>query len=300
MTKWLHILFFLSAPIFVAAQISLPKTNDAVVASKAQNWDHAVELIDIALADPKESLDAYSWYVAGFIWKEKYKTEESDLRSSQMREKAVNFLQKSLSMDKEKKYRKDIDAAIRYLAISYFNDALKRSKEIKAATENEPEEIYKKFRDLLRSISPLTDFSEYDKQMFKSLGQSHYHLWEVNTTDKRHAVKSNDYFQKVLILDENDCDALNNLVILHYNQGVYAIRSINLQSDMSDLIVKQDEAIRMFHLALPYAQQCFDNCKRSPEYYKALMYCHRALGNDEEYDRLKKDFEVTFGNHIGK
>lgn len=295
MTKQLIILFAVLLSIGVKAQDPLVKTNAAILACKAEKWEEALSLSDQALKDPFEGSQAYTWYVAGFIWKELYKLEESALRNSPMREKSIQYLQKAIALDKEKKFKKDIDAALRYLAISYFNDALKRSKEISAISENEPEEIYSKFRDLLRSIAPLTDFNEYDKQMFKSLGQSHYHLWELNTTDKSHAIKSSSYFQKVLILDENDCDALHNLVILHYNQGVYSIRSVDVQSDISELIVKQDEAIRQFHLALPYAQKCFDNCKKTPENYKALMYCYRALGNEEAYDRLKLEFDNSRG-----
>ncbi len=295
MTKNLIILFAVLFPIWAKAQDPLAKTNAAILACKAEKWEEAVSMADQAIADPQEASQAYTWYVAGFIWKELYKLEESSFRTSPMREKSIQYLQKAITLDKDKKYKKDIDAALRYLAISYFNDALKRSKEISAISENEPEEIYSKFRDLLHSIAPLTDFSEYDKQMFKSLGQSHYRLWELNTTDRTHAIKSNSYFQKVLILDENDCDALHNLVILHYNQGVYAIRSVDVQSDISELIIKQEEAIRQFHLALPYAQKCFDVCKKTPEYYKALMYCYRALGNDEAYDRLKLEFDNSRG-----
>jgi tetratricopeptide (TPR) repeat protein len=234
---------------------------------------------------------AQSWYIAGFIYKELYKDQESEMRESPFREKAIQYLQNALTLDKNGENTQNAKAAVRYLAVSYFNDALKRSKEITLATADEPEALYQKFRYCMRLVNVQTDFTEYDKQIFKSLGQAHYRMWEQNTSASGIAARSADYFQRVLIIDESDCEAKFNLVIIYYNQGVHKIRSLDLQSDLNDLIASQESAIRFFNKALPYAQACFDSCPSKVEYYKGLMFCNRALGKEDEYLRLKTQLE---------
>ncbi|MFN6377801.1 MAG: hypothetical protein ACK4WD_00895 [Flavobacteriales bacterium] len=283
--------FLLTVGARVAAQDALPLTQLAGELCSQNRLIEASREAEKAISDPVEMKVAQSWYIAGFIYKELYKDQESEMRESPFREKAIQYLQNALTLDKNGENTQNAKAAVRYLAISYFNDALKRSKEITAATADEPEALYQKFRHCMRLVNVQTDFTEYDKQIFKSLGQAHYRMWEQNTSASGIAARSADYFQRVLILDESDCEAKFNLVIIYYNQGVHKIRSLDLQSDLNDLIASQELAIRFFNKALPYAQDCFDSCPSRVEYYKGLMFCNRALGKEEEYLRLKAQLE---------
>ena len=72
------------------------------------------------------------------------------------------------------------------------------------------------------------------------------------------------------------------------------IRKIGAQTDMMDLIAIQDESVKKFKSAIPYAQQAFSSCTPSSTNYKVLMVVNRALGNEEEYLRLKKESEKKF------
>ena len=84
------------------------------------------------------------------------------------------------------------------------------------------------------------------------------------------------------------------MAIVNYNQGVYMIRKIGAQTDMMDLITIQDESVKKFKSAIPYAQQSFESCTPSPANYKVLMFVNRALGREEEFLRLKKESEKKF------
>lgn len=273
------------------SQSDLPLTNEAVQLVEKGNLLEAEKKILEATAQPQEKDQPYCWYAKGFIEKEIYKTLESKNKNSLHRKEAVTSLSRALSLDSKREHTEMIHSALRYIAVSYFNDALLRSPEITKSNAAEPEELYAEFRRIMRIINPLTNFEEYDKQIFKALGQSHYKLWEENPKDFSEALIANDYFQRVLIVDENDCEALFNLVILHYNQGVHRIRSIDLNTDISELIPIQDAAIRNFNTALPFAQKCFDQCPPSVEHYKGLMFCNRALSNENEYNSLKIELE---------
>jgi hypothetical protein len=144
------------------------------------------------------------------------------------------------------------------------------------------------------------DFTSYDIQFSKAMGQAHYKLWENDPTLQSEAEVCADFYERVLILDENDCEAKFNLVILRYNQGVYRIRSMNTNTDISEMITMQESAIRYFYKAMPLAQACFEQCPPAVNYYKGLMFCHRALGNEAEYERLRLELEEKIAEGIIK
>lgn len=293
MKAWINIVLFLCLPFGQSlAQSTLPLASEAAELCEAGQLNAAQTVVEKSMLDAKEKKSAYAWYVAGFVYKEIYKTSEQEIRNSSARDKAVNYLKTALQLDKSGEHTQNIKAALRFLSISYFNDALKRTKEINSASSNEPEEIYSNFRNTMRLVNIQTDFTEYDKQLFKALGQAHYKLWESDTKTQSFASRSAEYYQRVLMLDENDCEALFNLVILYYNQGVIKIRSLDISTDISEMIPIQESAIRQFNKAMPYAKKCFETCPAKVEYYKGLMFCHRALGNEEEFERLKKELEI--------
>jgi hypothetical protein len=72
------------------------------------------------------------------------------------------------------------------------------------------------------------------------------------------------------------------------------IRKIGTQTDMMELISIQDESVKKFKSAVPYAQQAFNSCSSSPSNYKVLMLVNKALGKEDEYLRLKKESEKKF------
>lgn len=292
MKKGIYILLcLLWSAIQSVAQSTHPLTDEATRLYDQKDLNSAQTIIQKALNDPKEKGDSYTWYVAGFIQKEIYKAKETNNRTSASRKEAVRLLEKSILLDTKREHIEMSHAALRYLAVSYFNDALTRTREITKESAHEPEELYTEFRRIMRIINPSTDFSEYDKQIFKAMGEAYYRMWEYDSKDVAAAAKANEYFQKVLIVDDNDCEALFDLVILNYNQGVYKIRSIDLNTDLSDLIPMQESAIRYFNIALPYAERCFANCPKKVEYYKGLMFCNRSLGKEERYLELKNELE---------
>jgi tetratricopeptide (TPR) repeat protein len=126
------------------------------------------------------------------------------------------------------------------------------------------------------------------------MAEGHYRNWIKNTEDNHHYTLCLDYYSKVLGLDNRNCTANLNLAIVNYNQGVYMIRKIGAQTDMMDLIAIQDESVKKFKSAIPYAQQAFASCTPSITNYKVLMFVNRALGREEEFLRLKKESEKKF------
>jgi hypothetical protein len=257
-----------------------------------KKFDEALVQIDEGFKSNDLNSDPNAWYVKGFILKELYKQKEANQRQSNYRYRSIAALKKAREFDTNLEFTANIDAALQFIAFTYFNDALLRSAEIDSESENEPIDLYKKFEELYKgSDAELKDLKvEFNSKM----AEGHYRNWIKNTEDNHHYTLCLEYYSKVLGLDNRNCTANLNLAIVHYNQGVYMIRKIGAQTDMMDLIAIQDESVKKFKSAIPYAQQAFASCTPSITNYKVLMFVNRALGREEEFLRLKKESEKKF------
>jgi tetratricopeptide (TPR) repeat protein len=268
-----------------------PAVKRATSECQSKMFDQALLSIDEALTDEEEKNNPYAWYVKGFIYKEIYKDQESKQKESTARSKAIECFKHSMGLDSEKKYLSMNQSAMRFLATSFYNDALKRTKEMTKETESEPELLYQQFKENMSLVDPSFSFKTFDAEIYKSLAQGHYSIWQNNTQDPHHANQCNTYYTKLLSVDPTNCEASYNLSILHYNQGVYKIRSIDSNMDIIELIMIQDECVQLFKEALPHAENTFKNCPPKIDYYKALMFTYRALGKEDMYTKYLNESE---------
>lgn len=288
--------FFLLFIFFGVANVSLSQVNPQVAKAAElctlKKYDEALAQINDGFALFDLNSDPNAWYVKGFILKELYKQKESNQRQSNYRERSVAALKKAREFDTQSEFSTNIDAAFQYISFTYFNDALSMTAEMDTESENEPVNLFKKFEELYKgSEAELKDLKiEFNSKM----AEGHYRNWIINTDNNHHYALCLDYYSKVLSLDNLNCTANLNLAIVNYNQGVYMIRKIGSQTDMMDLISIQDESVKKFKSAVPYAQQAFNSCTSSPSNYKVLMLVNKALGKEDEYLRLKKESEKKF------
>lgn len=266
-------------------------TNRAARLCQEKDYAGAREAITLALESEDEKNHPYAWYVSGFIHKEIYKALETGMRSSTARATAVRDMEKSLNLDTGGEYRKMTCEALRYLATTYLNDALLMTRDMTPGAEQEPELVYSEFERIMAIADPRADLLPYRLEMLRKLAQAHYLLWEKNVTKRNHYDLAVGYYQQVLKVEPADCESNCNLAILYYNNGVHKIRMISSTTDMMDLILIQNECIELFRLALPLAETTFNSCPPRLDYYKAMMFIHRALGNEDLYDEYKSHSE---------
>ena len=288
--------FLLFLILLGVAQMGYSQVNP-IVAKAAElcdekKYDEALAQIDDGFILASLNSDANAWFVKGFILKELYKQKEANQRKSNYRYRSVAALTKAREFDSNLEFASNIDAAFQYIAFTYFNDALLRSAEMDNESENEPLDLFKKFEELYKGSD--VELKDLKLEFNSKMAEGHYRNWIKNTEDTHHYVLCLDYYSKVLSLDNRNCTANLNLAIVNYNQGVFMIRKIGAQTDMMDLISIQDESVKKFKAAMPYAQQAFASCTPAPTNYKVLMFVNRALGREEEYLRLKKESEKKF------
>ena len=275
----------------ICAQVN-PFVAEASQLCADKKFDEALAKIDEGFKSNDLNTDPNAWFVKGFILKELYKQKEANQRQSNFRYRSVAALTKAREFDSNLEYASNIDAALQFVAFTYYNDALLRSAEMDSESENEPLDLFKKFEELYKGSD--AELKDLKVELNSKMAEGHYRNWIKNTEDNHHYTLCLEYYSKVLSLDNRNCTANLNLAIVNYNQGVYMIRKIGAQTDMMDLISIQDESVKKFKSAIPYAQQAFASCSASPTNYKVLMFVNRALGREEEYLRLKKESEKKF------
>jgi hypothetical protein len=288
--------FLLILILLAVAQMGECQVNTLVAKAaelcEEKKYDEALAQIDEGFKSADLNADPNAWFVKGYILKELYKQKEASQRQSNYRYRSVAALKKAREFDVNLEFATNIDAALQFIAFTYYNDALLRSAEMSSESENEPIDLYKKFEELYKGSE--TELKDLKVEFHSKMAEGHYRNWIINTEDNHHYDMCLEFYAKVLVLDNRNCTANLNLAIVNYNQGVYMIRKIGAQTDMMDLIAIQDESVKKFKAAIPYAQQAFAACNPSSTNYKVLMFVNRALGREDEYLRLKKESEKKF------
>lgn len=289
-TKWITMIT-ICAFSGVTAQI-MPLTNEAARLCQSKQFDDALLKIEEAKNDPQEINDSYMWYVDGFIHKEIYKIHEAGIRDSKHRELAVESFLKSLELDETKQNSSMTRLSLKFLASTYFNEALLQTQEFDAATEMEPQNTYGKFRRLMHFAEPGKSLNKYEIEFKQSMGQRCFTLWQMDMNNESYADKSVGYYNDVVRLDSNSSDVYYNISVVYYNRAVFKYRQLGPETDIFDLIVIQQDCAELIkNKALPNMEQSYKLNPEKAECTRGLMYIHRALEHENDAEYFKSEME---------
>jgi hypothetical protein len=279
------------ASLMVKAQ-GQPLTNEAAKLCQEKQFDLAVQKIEEAKASPVESLDSYTWYVDGFIQKEIYKQNDIGVRNSKHREMAAESLLKALELDKKNQHSAMIKLSLKFLASSYYNDALLQTQEFDLTNNSTPEETYIKFKKFMHYAEPGTSLKKFDKEFNKNMGQRYFALWQLDVDNEILSDKSVEKYSEVLRLDSTESDAYYNIAVVYYNHAVFKYRKIGPDTDIFDLIVIQQECADLIkNRALVNMQKAYKLTPERGDVVRGLMYMHRALEHENDVEYFKKEIE---------
>jgi hypothetical protein len=270
----------------------MPITNEAAKLCQDKQFEAALLRIRDAKNDPLEANDPYMWYVDGFIHKEMFKLYDSGIIMSQHRESAVESLLKSLELDKMNQNTSMTRLSLKYLASTYYNDALLLTQEFDSSSELEPEKSYVKFRKLMHFAEPGTSLNKYDAEFRKSMGQRFFALWQMDVDNEYFADKSVNYYSDVVRIDSAESDAYYNIAVVYYNRAVFKYRKLGPDNDIFDLIVIQQDCAELIkNKALPNMQNAYKLNPEKAEVIRGLMYMHMALEHENDVEYFKSEIE---------
>ena len=237
----------------------------------------AAEIIDKAINHPECINDGYAWYIRGFIYKEWYKTLDSQNKKSRIRVSSIDYLKKSLSLfstdtsSSAKEYGAAIKKTLKYISSTLYNDA---GTSLDAANYPTAIENYEKYKECTLAAEPNYNLKPKELE-FKVV------LADVYSSIFRSDLKANTQFygmaeqtyKQVIAIDTNNWGANYNLAMLYYNYGVDLINNMSVTEDLVVIDNIQEESRVLFKKALPYALKAY---QLKPD-RKAVLVCLQGI-----------------------
>lgn len=268
----------------------LPLANEAARLCQQKQLDAALEKSNQSLMDTNESADAYAWYVNGYVLKEIYKEREYGLRNSSTREEAMNSFAIGMEQKNANQHVSMTRLALKYLASTYYNDALQAAQSISENGENEADDLFELFVKWMPIAEPGISMTGYTKEYTKAIGQRYFSLWQRDTDIPTYREKAIAQYEKILKLDSSDVDAYYNLSVIHYNQAVFMYRKINHETDMFDMMTIQETAAKLIRdKALPLMDKAYGLAPEKGEVVHGKIILHRALDHEKDVEYFKQE-----------
>lgn len=286
---------------FTATGQHLPKTQRAVERFEQGDIAAARDAVMEALQDNNERKHPYTWFVKGFVFKEIFKEIEKGNPFSENREVAVQAIRKSIALDTDSTYWNNNQKALQYLALSYYNDAVRFTRALTRENFHEPEVAFDQYKELYAIAEPAHDFTAQSVEFYKNMARACRLLYENGDTGAvLYFDKMVEYYKKALALLPDDFQANYNLSVNYYNQGVDRIRRIDHTTEIFELMAIQDECIALFRKALPFMLKAHETDPEHQNTLKGLMAIYKSLSEDERATAYREELEALIKNKTSR
>jgi len=251
--------------------------------------DSAKKYIDFSADDESLNTAAKTWYYRGFIYKELYKKNEKEDKTSPFRLTSIESFQKMLTLEGEEEFRESAHKILKYQASTLYNDAarLLDPENYQTAISN-----YDKFKSTMLLIDPKTDLRARDIKFKLALASMLNRPAETaEGLDSVQTQQIKSLYIEVLALDPNNPGANYNLAILFYNEAADIINNMDYDMDIMKLNEVQDHCIEIFLEGLPYMKKAYELNYKRRETLVGLSNIYYGLNDIEKSDAYKKELE---------
>ncbi len=282
----LLMLVFSCMAVLVVAQPQ--ETLDAYRAYQQKDFSKAVELIDVAVQTSAGKDDPMSWHIRGFVYKDIFNEIDEKDRFSTNRDIAVESFLRSLDLDKKNEYKENNLKSLRYLASSYYNDAVLVMREVDKGNIHESEVYYNRYKEIVQFSEPEADITERNLIFYKALATCHRKIYEQNRDEnKEFLYKALDNYQYVLDIDPDNYGANYNTAINLYNEGAYGIEKIDAEAQIPTIVQVQAVSVELFREALPFMLKAYEQDSTRRETLIALRGIYLSLNDNEEANKYR-------------
>ena len=125
MIKKLYILFIIAilGNSAFGQFIGKDKLSISLYYMQKSELDSAKKYIDLSIAEDTLDISAKNWYYRGFIYKELYKTQEKENKTSPFRLTSIESFEKMLTLQGKEEFTESTSKILTYLASTLYNDA---------------------------------------------------------------------------------------------------------------------------------------------------------------------------------
>lgn len=267
----------------------------------------ALEIIDNSIAHPQSAKDPFAWYVRGYVYKEWYKTFETQNKKSKTRLDAVVFLKKAIELDTTfgkpfsvtAKFhysgqiatvtldydQRTIKQILKYLGSTFYNDA---GSLLDATNYPIAIEDYDKFKECMLIAEPNYNIKAREIEFKNALATVYEKIFRSNIkVQTQFFGMTESLYKQVLALDTNNNAANYNLAMLYYNYGVDLINNMSVTEDIVVIENITDESTALFKKALPYALKANKLRPNNRDVLVCLMGIYFSLYEQEKSDEFK-------------
>lgn len=266
------------------------KLTNAIYSLKNNELDKAKELIDAASEDTLFSKDGVTWYFKGFIYKNLFKRDESQLVESPLREQSISYFRKAVELlEPDNKYADGSKKSLSYLANTLYNQSvgLFTKTDYPRAITN-----YEKYKALMIEVHPEIDLTEKDIMFNMALATTFGRFAEEDSVkSEKYLDDAKDLYQEVLDLDSNNVSANYNMGIIFYNEGVDIVQNMDYSLDLFELNEVQDRIIELFRESLPFMLKAYELNPRRKETLIGLQGIYFSLNDIAKSDSYKYELE---------
>ncbi|MGB0881736.1 MAG: hypothetical protein ACPGSO_02205 [Vicingaceae bacterium] len=251
--------------------------------------DSAKKHIDLASTNDGLKNAAKTWYYKGFIYKELYKKQDKENKTSPYRITSIESFEKMMSLEDKDEFTQSASKILKYEASTLYNDAARmlNPDDYKTAVSN-----YGLFKKTMLLVDENADLSTRDVQ-FKLALASMLNRPEDGKTEvdsvKAHQVKN--IYLEVLEIDTNNPGANYNLGILYYNEAAEIINHMDYDMDIMSLNAVQDYCIGIFLKSLPYMKKAYELGYKRRETLIGLSNIYYGLNDLEKSEAYKKELQ---------
>lgn len=209
------------------------------------NIDSASVIAEEHINNPELKNNSKFWFYSGLINKEIFKKYEKGKINSPHREKSSQSFQKSLGLEKDPDLIADINKNLKYIASTYYNDALRLLKEDKS-TFPISINLFNEYIELMKLIDEDFNFKQKEIEFSLALGSAYATVYENDES-----TKANEYYElakrfynKALELDPTQSSARYNLVVLETKFKTKQENLLKEESKKKDLEIISLNAIK--------------------------------------------------------
>lgn len=287
--KKLVTILFLFGFLFTAKGQSI--LDQAIKAYQEQDYENAMKFIEAAVISETFAKDAYAWHLKGYIYKDYFKKVENEAATSPNREIAINAYLNSKKFDEKGEYIENNQGNIKYLAICYYNDAV---RSMDTVNYKNAEMYYEKYKLYYVIFDPAMEFSKADISFYNALATVSAKKFDAkNPATEKYFDETVKSYNKVLGIDSTECFANEQMGIMYYNKGVDLIMNIDIENiDPLDISKKQDECNEYWKVSLPYLLRAYRHCDGNKyliiEGIKGIYWGLDMKENYDQWDSLQK------------
>jgi tetratricopeptide (TPR) repeat protein len=266
--------------------------NAAVAFVQSGQIDSAKKEIDLLMADPASRNDAGNWYLYGFIYKELYKKYERTDFYSKFRVLSLTAFETSIKLDTVGQFETVSRDNLRFIAMTFFNDAVTTLDTVRYATSIVCYENYRKAAVLADTT---LDINKKDIEYYLALATTYNTIY--NLDKKKNAIffdKTRDAYMKVLSIDPNNYKANYCLSVLYWNKGVDVMYDIDYDDSLGAVFDVQDKSVELFKQSLPFATKAYEIEPKREETLVVLSGIYYSLNEFEkskEYQKMLEDLK---------